>query len=110
MDAANNYVTATIENGQIADSAELQASSFAITASASGYNIQSASGYYIGPSSSNGMLSNISKKYDNSISFSSSNVIIKGTATTIKFNNASDQMRFRYYKSGQKSVCLYALI
>ena len=110
LDAANNYVTATIENGQIADSAELQASSFAITASASGYNIQSASGYYIGPSSSNGMLSNISIKYDNSISFSSSNVIIKGTATTIKFNNASNQMRFRYYKSGQKSVCLYALI
>lgn len=110
LDAANNYVTAKIENGQIADSAELQASSFAITASASGYNIQSASGYYIGPSSSNGMLSNISTKYDNSISFSSSDVIIKGTATTIKFNNASDQMRFRYYKSGQKPVCLYALI
>lgn len=111
LDAANNYVTATIENGQIADSAELQASSFAITASASGYNIQSASGLYIGSTSnSNELKSSSNNTYVNNISFSSSNVMIQGTATTIKFNNDSNQMRFRYYKSGQKSVCLYALI
>ena len=110
LDAANNYVTATIENGQIADSAELQASSFAITASASGYNIQSASGLYIGWTGTKNGLTASADAMENNISFSNTNELIKGSSNTLQFNNSKDQMRFRYYKSGQKPVCLYALI
>ena len=115
LDAANNYVTATIENGQIADSAELQASSFAITASASGYNIQSASGLYIGSTKNDNRLdSDNVEPFNNTISLQNdSSCDLVSSSAHLRFN-MNTPYRFRYYKSSsytnQKAVCLYALI
>lgn len=115
LDATNNYVTATIENGQIADSAELQASSFAITASASGYNIQSASGLYIGSTKNDNRLdSDNVEPFNNTISLQNdSSCDLVSSSAHLRFN-MNTPYRFRYYKSSsytnQKAVCLYALI
>ena len=115
LDAANNYVTAKIENGQIADSAELQASSFAITASASGYNIQSASGLYIGSTKNDNRLdSDNVEPFNNTISLQNdSSCDLVSSSAHLRFN-MNTPYRFRYYKSSsytnQKAVCLYALI
>ncbi len=45
----------------------------------------------------------------NTISFESNATVIKSgtTPSLMRFNSASDQMRFRYYRTGQKAVQLY---
>jgi hypothetical protein len=115
LDAINNYISVTINNGKIEANSTTNAAAFTISAgSASGkYYIKSASGKYIGKAgTSNGLNANTSANanYDNTISFSSGNVTIAGKdGLELKYNDASNQKRFRYYGSGQKSIQLYKL-
>ena len=115
LDAASNTISVTIDNGKIEFTNETYAAAFRISAgSASGkYYIKSASGNYIGKTAnSNGLNTSTSASadYDNTISISDGNVTITGKGgPVLKYNKASDQNRFRYYKSGQQNIQLYKL-
>lgn len=113
LDAVNNYISVTINNGKIESNDATNAAAFTISAgSASGkYYIKSASGKYIGrTANSNGLNTNGTTGIDNTISISSGSVSINGTATSLQFNSNSGQMRFRYFTStNQKPIQLYKL-
>lgn len=97
LDAANNYISVSISNNQIAYSNETAAAKFTINPIEGGYSIRSASGYYIGrASNSNGLDSSTSNVYTNTMSISSGNITINGQYKTLSFNTANDQQRFRY--------------
>ena len=107
LDATNNTVGVTISNSKI----EL-ASGHGFTIDATKGTLMSASGYYIGVTSyNNGLSASKTTKYTNSFSISDANAVIKCSTTggdmTLKFNNASNQLRFRYFKTGQKDIQLY---
>ena len=112
LDVASNTIDVTISDNTIASTSTTDAARFTIAAVSGGYTIKSASGYYIGrTANSNGLTSSNSTAYTNTISYSSGTVSIKGSdngsTTTLKFNDASNQNRFRYYTSGQKTIALY---
>lgn len=115
LDAASNTISVTIDNGKIEFTNETYAAAFRImSGSTSGkYYIKSASGNYIGrTANSNGLnvSTSASADYDNTISISGGNVTITGKGgSVLKYNKASDQNRFRYYKSGQQNIQLYKL-
>lgn len=80
--------------------------------------LQSASGYYIGVSSnSNGL-----KQTDNAETYSNTfaiaddgsaaiNAVFDGSTMSLRFNYASDNLRFRYYKNaGQQPIYLYKAV
>ncbi len=101
LDAASNNQEVVINNGTIKTDANIY---FTI----SGGTILSASGKYIGKDASGNGLDVSSSSLINEISISDGNVIIKGLGGSyLKFNDASNQNRFRYYGSGQKAIQLY---
>ena len=113
LDAANNYVSVTIENNVIQSSSEIENAVFTISGKTDG-TIKSNSGYYIGQTSnSNGLKSSESDEYTHTISFDSDdNVdICSSGGAYLRFNKASNQNRFRYYKSSsysnQQEIALY---
>lgn len=108
LDDTNNTVGVTIADNKISSTSELENSTFTIAAMDGGYSIQSKSGYYIGQTStSNGLKSSLTSKYTNTISISNGTVSIQSSGATLKYNNTSNQNRFRYYKSGQQAIQLY---
>jgi hypothetical protein len=110
LDATNNYTTVSISNNEIEATDALKAIVF--TYNSTDKTLKSASGYYIGKTASgNGLNSNKSTKYTNTITISSGVASITSSAgPTLQFNSANDQMRFRYYKSvNQTAVSLYKL-
>ncbi|MBO6027358.1 MAG: T9SS type A sorting domain-containing protein [Bacteroidales bacterium] len=112
LDAVGNTISVTINNNEIEVSSETAASEFTIAAISDGYSIQSASGYYIGQTSdANGLASSDATIYTNAISFDEGNANVVSSSAYLRYNNASNQNRFRYYKStsytGQKAIQLY---
>ena len=122
LDAANNTKPVTITGNKI----ETIDCDFYFTiksvGEASYYSIKGTSGKYIG----NNVYSNelkiadeCTKQYYNALeidkdgnaviysSFYNKNNEIIASPTTLRFNKASDQNRFRYYKSGQQAIQLY---
>lgn len=108
LDKEENKVDVTIENGVIVDANDAY---FTIDVTAS--TIKSASGKYIGLKKyGNGVVSS-----DEPIEHSGFSIDTDGNAVltitfsdgdmTLRYNSASDQHRFRYYKNGQKPVALY---
>ena len=112
LDAVGNSVEVTISENTIASSTTVDAAVFSIAAIDGGYSIQSASGKYIGQTSdANGLVSGTSA-YTNTISFDGSgNANIISGGAYLRYNSASNQTRFRYYKSSsytnQKAIQLY---
>ena len=117
LDVGNNVISVN-RNGTIIESnATTDAATFTITANGNYYTIRSKSGYYIGRTSSrNGMDTNANSAYNNSITFSNNNVVIRGRGTTnnntyyLRFNSSSgnDNYRFRYYaQTSQQNIQLY---
>lgn len=115
LDATSNTVSVTITDGKISVSDKLLSSMFTISSSDGGYTIRSNSGYYIGQTAdSNGLKSSVTTTYTNTISLTTSgDVNIVSGGAYLRFNAASNQIRFRYYKSGsytsQKAIQLYRL-
>ena len=111
LDAVKNTISITISNSTIVSNTTTNAAAFTIAKSGNAYTIKSKSGYFIGKTASgNGLNSNTSTQYTNSISYSNGTLTIKSSGgPTLKFNNTSDQMRFRYYGSGQQAIQLYKL-
>lgn len=111
LDAENNTVPVTIEENKIQYTELLAKSTFVIAKSGDSYSVKSASGYYIGNTSyANALKQNNSTEYTHTISLTNGDVsLTESKNTTLKFNNTSNQMRFRYYKSGQQNIQLYKL-
>lgn len=112
LDAAANNVSVSITNDLIELSENYE---FHIAAKEGGYSIQSSSGYYIGRTAdSNGLNSDTTDKYTNSISFVSGEISVVGQAAGgphLRFNKTSGQNRFRFFASGsytgQQPIALY---
>ena len=119
LDQAKKGVAVTISAGVITGSSAIDAATFTIAKSGDNYTIKSASGYYIGQTSyANGLKSTTVDKdaYANSIALDNGKAVITsnlgggdGKQVTLRYNYASDQLRFRYYKSGQQAIALYKL-
>ena len=110
LDEEKNTVEVTINSNTIAGNTDIDAATFTIDATAG--SILSKSGYYIGnTTASNGLSSNKTTALKNEITLSEGTLSIKATdnatASYLKYNKASDQTRFRYYKSGQEAIALY---
>ena len=116
LDASENTIDLTIENGKIAATTTNAKSVFNIDVTAG--TLQSASGLYIGVSSnSNGLkTSNDATTYTHTFSINEGEnaviaAIFSGSTMSLMYNSDSGQKRFRYYKnSGQKSIQLYKFV
>ena len=113
LDATSNTVSVTINNGVIECTDTLRNSTFTIDTN--GY-IKSNSGYYIGQTSNaNGLKSNKTTQYTNTISINADGTVnIVSGGAYLRYNATSGQERFRYYKSSsytqQKAITLYKLV
>lgn len=112
-DAANGYVSATITDSSIAYSDALAAETVTIAAMSGGYSILTKNGYIYGTSGSNALNFNESAQL-NTVSFTEKGEVdIISNTSHLRFNSASNGLRFRYYKSSsytaQKAISLYAL-
>ena len=121
LDAASNTVEVTISNGIIiASSDEVNSAKFTIAAVEGGYSIKSASGKYIGKDDNdNGMdeSTEYDENYVNEISYNEEEGeidIVGSGGAHLRFNSASNQNRFRYYKSStytvQEGIQLYKYV
>lgn len=113
FDAVGNTVGVTISDNKIEATASTNAAKFTISSVTGGYSIRGASGKYIGVASySNGLTTN-DNAVVNGIDVSNGNASITVAfdegPMTLKYNSASNQTRFRYYKSGQQAIQLYKL-
>lgn len=110
LDAANNTIAITIENDEIAATDATKAAEFTIDVTAG--TIKSASGLYIGKSGySNGIDANAETQYENAFAITNDEAVITASGNcTLRYNYASDQLRFRYYKSGQQAIQLYKFV
>ena len=110
LDAANGYTTATIANGKITADGLV---TLTIAAMDGGYSILlkggDNDGKYLGYTAAKNGMNFSTSAIKNTLAIESNAVAIKSgtTPSTMRFNAASDQMRFRYYKQGQKPVQLY---
>ena len=113
LDGANNGVEVTISDGAIASSTTLDAATFSIDLTNG--TLKSASGFYIGvTTNSNGLKqSTDASAYSNTFSIDDAgNTVIvagfEGSTMYLRYNYASDQLRFRYYKNAaQQPIALY---
>ncbi len=109
LDEVNNVLSVTIANNSIASSSALENAEFTI----SGSTIINKAGKYIGNSSNSNSLTGSNTELTNTISFDGSGnaTIISSGGAYMRYNNASDQNRFRYFKSGtytsQQPIQLY---
>lgn len=114
LDAVSNYSSVTIESGTIAYSSSLGSKEFSIDASG---HVKSANGYYIGNGlDTNALSTSDSNQYTNTITISDSGDadIVSSGGAYLRFNKASNQTRFRYYRSstytGQEAIAIYELV
>ena len=112
LDAASNVIDVTINDGVIEATEETDAAAFTINVDDG--TLQSASGLYIGATSyANGLkTSEEADAFTNSFAIDSNGdavitISFETNAVTLRYNKASDQNRFRYYKTGQQAIQLY---
>ena len=116
LDAVNNGISVTInDDNTIAATEKLKSAVFTIDV-ANG-TLKSASEKYIGVSSyANGLSqSEDPEAYSNSFAIDEDgnaviSIEIDGKTMTLRYNKASNQNRFRYYKSGQEPIQLYKYV
>ena len=113
LDAASNGLAVTISDNKIASTTTLDAAVFTISPDEG--TILSKSGLYIGvASNSNGLkTSEDASVYKNIFAFDengNANILadFEGSTMKLRYNYASDQMRFRYFKTDQQPIALYA--
>ena len=114
LDAAGNTIEVVLNDNEIEATDAVNAATFTIAKmeGADLYSIKAASGKYIGVTSYGNGLTSSETAIGNSLSLDASkNVVLTVTTSggdlTLRYNNASDQKRFRYFKSGQKAIQLY---
>ena len=116
IDAISNTIDVDISSSNITYTNAIDNATFFIDKDNANYTIKSSSGLFIGANSNSNTLNTSEEKLINTISFDGSgnvNIIGSGGAY-LRFNSASDQNRFRYYKtssySSQKAIQLYKFI
>jgi len=112
IDAVNNYIKVTITDNTIS-AAVADPYKVTLAAHSSGYSILAQNGKYIGNTSNTNTLKEEASALVNTITIDNSgNANIVSAGSYLRYNNASNQCRFRYYKSssytGQKAIALYA--
>lgn len=114
LDAVSNTIAVTISNNTIASTPTTDAAKFTIAKDGEGdYTIKSASGKYIGRTTNeNDLDESESTPYKNTITFTDGNANIIGSGGAyLRYNNTSNQLRFRYYSSStytnQQPIALY---
>ena len=111
LDATGNKISVTISSSTISATSSVLAATF--TYNSTDKTLKSKSGYYIGQTANdNGLKTDTSTKYTNTISFDGSgNANIVSSGAYLRYNSSTDQSRFRYFKSSsytnQKAVQLY---
>lgn len=112
LDAVGNSIEVEIADNVIPASEEVDAAAFTYDAVAG--TLKSASGYYIGiTSDANGLSASSTTAYTNTLSINEAGNadIVSSGGAYLRYNSASNQLRFRYYKSssytGQKAIQLY---
>ena len=110
LDAVENTIAVTIEDNRIESNATTDAAAFTIDVTNG--TLLAASGKYIGVTSySNGLTSSDDPIAHSSFSIAEGSAVIVVTTTggnmTLRYNKANNQLRFRYYKSGQEAIQLY---
>ncbi|UKK54063.1 choice-of-anchor J domain-containing protein [Prevotella sp. E2-28] len=113
LDAESNTVAVTISDDKIVSSNAIDAAVFTIDGTKG--TLKSASGLYIGiTSNSNGLKQNAdASAYKNSFAINDNgdaviSAVYEGSTMTLRYNKASNQERFRYYKNnGQEAIQLY---
>ena len=115
LDASGNIIEVTLNDNKIQGNTVIDAATFTLDVEAG--TIQSASGLYIGSTSDeNKLLSSNETAYTNTLSIDADGnaEIVASSGTHLRYNSASNQNRFRYFKSasytGQKAIQLYKLI
>lgn len=113
IDANQNGVTVTITDNVIAATDELNSATFTIAKYGSGYSIKSASGKYIGSSSSSSntlatsaSISNATY-YTHTITHEGTYIKLVANGRQLQYNSATNTERFRYYSGTQKNLMLY---
>lgn len=99
LDAENNYLTSNYDDAY-----------FEIEKTTVGdYTIMSRNDKYIGRSLNKNGLEVSDEALTNTITFNEdgSVKIMSSVGNCLQFNNATNQMRFRYFGSSQKPICLY---
>ena len=113
LSGTSNTIEVSINEGTIAVTNTTTAAEFTIAAKEGGFSILSASGKYIGRTANdNGLDASETDDYTNTISFTDSDdADIVCSSAHMRFNSASNELRFRYYKSGtytgQNAIQLY---
>ena len=109
LDAANNGIAVAIENDMIAATDATRAAEFTIDVTAG--TLKSASGYYIGKTAYANGLDVDADVLTNTFEINNGEAVITASGgCTLRYNYASDQRRFRYYKSGQQAIQLYKFV
>ena len=114
-DAVNGYVSATIANSKITSSTELDAVAVTIEKTTDGYTLKVNGQYIYGTDGKNTLkFTDTAANAVNTITLSETDgVIITSNTSVLRFNAASNQLRFRYYKastySDQQAIQLYKL-
>lgn len=112
IDAVNNYKEMSVVAGQIESNATTDAIAFTIAPEGSGWSLLAPNGKYIGQTAKSNGLREADSPIEHTLSVASdqsTEVVTTESGRVLRFNNSSDQMRFRYYGSGQQPVALYKL-
>lgn len=112
LDAAHNAIGVAISDNTIEATDATNAATFTIAQMSGGYSIQAKNGKYIYQTSDSNGLTESDAPVANTLAFANGNVdIVCNNKPHLRFNKASDQMRFRYYKSAsyteQQAIQLY---
>ena len=114
VDDVNGYVSAVTDGDVIKANSEIDAVAVTIATMEGGYSISTVSGYMYKTAYSNGIDFGETSKAVNTFAIAEDGVVITSgnndDKTTFRFNKATDQKRFRYYKSGQQPVQLYKYV
>lgn len=107
LDAANNTTPVTISSDGTIRTITTNDCNFYFTIANKG-TIKSQSGLYIGRTSNDNGLDAKTTELTNTLSIENGNFVVKSSGGAyLRYNSNSDQKRFRYYSSGQKSIALY---
>lgn len=113
-DEEYGYVSAVTDGDVISANSEIDAVAVTVAAMEGGYSISTVGGYIYRTAYSNGMDFGDVAAVANTFAISEEGVVITSGSneekTTLRFNDASNQKRFRYYKSGQQPVQLYKYV
>ena len=115
QDVSDGYISAKIADGKITSSTELDAVAVTVEKTTDGYTLKVNGQYIYGTDGKNTLkFTDTAANAVNTITLSETDgVIITSNTSVLRFNSASNQMRFRYYKastySDQQAIQLYKL-